>query len=54
MANSRVERSEGYPSITARAHWRRYAAGMATEVVFILALAGAGLVMAVIAAAIWK
>ena len=32
-------RTEGYPSLTAKEHWGRYAAGMATEAVFILALA---------------
>lgn len=47
-------RTEGYPSLTAREHWGKYAAGMATEVAFILVLTGAGLALAAIAMVIWQ
>jgi hypothetical protein len=46
-------RTEGYPSLTAREHWGRYAAGMATETVFILVLTLVGALLAVIAMVIW-
>jgi len=46
-------RTEGYPSLTAREHWGKYAAGMATEAVFILALTAAGFLLALIAMVIW-
>jgi hypothetical protein len=46
-------RTEGYPSLTAREHWGKYAAGMATEALFILGLTGVGFLLAVIAMVIW-
>jgi len=46
-------RTEGYPSLTAREHWGKYAAGMATEALFILALMLVGFVLAVVALVIW-
>jgi len=44
---------EGYPSLTAREHWGRYAAGMFTEALFILALALVGLALALVATVVW-
>lgn len=41
------------PSMTARKHWGRYALGMLTETLFILALTGVGFVLAMIAVVIW-
>ena len=52
MAN-RINREEGYPSLTAREHWGRYALGILTESVFILLLTGIALLLAVIAMWIW-
>ena len=46
-------KTEGYPSLTAKEHWGRYAAGMATEAAFILALALVGFALAVVALVIW-
>lgn len=46
--------SEGYPSLTARQHWSKYALGMATEVLFILALALVGLLLALLGRVIWR
>jgi hypothetical protein len=46
-------KTEGYPSLTAREHWGKYAAGMATEAAFILLLTLVGLALAVIAMVIW-
>ena len=46
-------RGEGYPSLTARKHWGRYAMGIAAESVFILGLTLLALLFAVIAKAIW-
>lgn len=48
------DRVEGYPSLTARKHWGRYAAGMATEAIYILALTTVGLLLAVVGMAIWQ
>lgn len=51
-----VDRSnfeEGYPTLTAHEHWGRYAAGMLTEALFILALTLIAFGLAVIAMAIW-
>jgi len=53
MPNGKTERVEGYPSLTAREHWGKYAAGMATEAAYILALTLVALVLALVAAAIW-
>ena len=49
----RDRRTEGYPSLTAREHWGSYAAGMATEAIFILALTLVGFGLAVLAMVIW-
>jgi hypothetical protein len=54
MANGKSNRSEGYPSLTARKHWGKYAAGMATEAAYVLTLTAAGLILAAIAMVIWK
>jgi hypothetical protein len=55
MAKGKIERrAEGYPSLTAREHWGRYAAGMATEALFILGLTLVGYLMAVVAMVIWR
>jgi biopolymer transport protein ExbB/TolQ len=54
MPNGKFERVEGYPSLTAREHWGKYAAGMATEVLFVLTLTAAGLLIAAIAMVIWR
>jgi hypothetical protein len=54
MANGKSERTEGYPSLAAREHWGKYAAGMGTEALFILALTGIGLILAVVAMVIWR
>lgn len=53
MPEIRSERAEGYPSLTAREHWRAYAKGMLTEVLFVLGLAAIGLGLAAIAMVIW-
>jgi len=47
-------RTEGYPSLTAREHWGKYAAGIATEALFILALTAVGFLLAVIGMVIWR
>lgn len=47
-------RTEGLPSLTARQHWPRYAAGMATEAAFILGLSLIGFLLAVIGMVIWR
>lgn len=49
-----LSRKEAYPSLTARKHWGKYAAGMATEALFILVLSVLALVMAVLAMVIWR
>jgi hypothetical protein len=49
----RSTREQGYPSLTAREHWGRYAAGILTEILFILGLTLIAYVLAVIAMAIW-
>jgi len=54
MANGKLERTEGYPSLTAREHWGKYAMGMATEALFILGLTTVGLLLAVVAMVIWR
>jgi len=54
MPNGKLERSEGYPSLTARKHWGKYAIGMATETLFILGLTLVGFLLAVIAMVIWR
>lgn len=46
-------RRESYPSLTAREHWRDYLLGMGTETLFILALVTMGLLLALIASAVW-
>ena len=47
-------RTEGYPSLTAKEHWGKYAAGMVTEAVFILALTAVAFLMAVVALVIYR
>jgi hypothetical protein len=54
MPRAKLERTEGYPSITARKHWGKYAAGMATETLFVLGLTAIGLLLAAAAIAIWQ
>jgi hypothetical protein len=54
MPREKPERTEGYPSITAREHWGKYAAGMATEALFVLGLTAVGLLLAAIAMVIWR
>jgi len=54
MPNEKVGRTEIYPSLTAREHWGRYAAGMATEALYILVLTAVGYLLAVIAMGIWQ
>jgi len=49
----RIRRDEGYPSLTAREHWGRYALGVLTETAFILALTLVAYGLAVLAMAIW-
>lgn len=49
----RLQKDEGYPSLTAREHWGSYALGMLTETAFILALALVALALAVVALWIW-
>jgi hypothetical protein len=49
----RPTREQGYPSLTAREHWGRYALGIITEILFILGLTLVAYVLAVIAMAIW-
>ncbi len=53
MSNGKSNRAEGYPSLTARQHWGKYAAGVAVETAYILALALIALGLAFVAAAIW-
>jgi hypothetical protein len=54
MANGKSERTEGYPSLAAREHWGKYAAGMATEALYILVLTAVGFLLAVIGMAVWQ
>jgi len=54
MANGKSRRTESYPSITAREHWAKYAAGMGTEALFILGLSLVGFLLAVVALVIWR
>jgi hypothetical protein len=54
MTNGKVERSETYPSLTAREHWGKYAVGMGTEALFILGLTVVAFVLAVVAMVIWR
>jgi hypothetical protein len=49
----RLRKEEGYPSLTAREHWGRYAAGILTETAFILGLTLLAFVLAVVAMRIW-
>jgi len=49
----RLQREEGYPSLTAREHWGSYALGMLTEVAFILGLALAAAALAIVAVRTW-
>ena len=49
----RFKKEEGYPSLTAREHWGRYALGILTETAFVLALTLVAFVLAVIAMRIW-
>ena len=53
MAGDRVNRDEGYPSLTAREHWGKYALGIVTETAFILGLTAIALLLAVVAMRIW-
>jgi hypothetical protein len=54
MPKAKPERFEGYPSITAREHWGKYASGMVAETLFTLGMTGIGLLLAVVAMAIWR
>lgn len=47
-------RTEGVPSLTARANWGKYAVGMAVEALFILALTAVGYLLAVVGMAVWR
>lgn len=47
-------RQEKLPSLTARANWGKYAAGIATEAAFILGLAAVALILAVVALAVFR
>lgn len=51
---ARQNRTEAYPSLTAREHWVKYALGMATEAAYILVLTGIGYLLAMIAMVIWR
>ncbi|HSK48432.1 MAG TPA: hypothetical protein VLA05_10590 [Coriobacteriia bacterium] len=51
---AQMNRTEGYPSLTAREHWGKYAAGVVTEVVFILGLTLMGYLLALVAMVIWR
>lgn len=53
MADQGNHRRESFPSLTAREHWGRYAAGMAVETGFILVLTAVGFALAVLAEMIW-
>jgi hypothetical protein len=53
MPNGKVERTEGYPSLTARKHWGKYAIGMGVEALFILGLTAVGFLLAAVAMVIW-
>lgn len=46
-------RQEGYPSLTAREHWGRYAIGMLVEALYILVLSALAYAGAVVARMIW-
>lgn len=48
-----MARNEGYPSLTAREHWGKYAAGILAESAFILGLTAVSFLLAVIAMWIW-
>lgn len=45
--------TETFPSLTARKHWVKYAAGMLTETAFISVLTIVGLLLALAAKVIW-
>lgn len=49
-----VRRFEAYPSLAARDHWAKYAAGMFTEILFISAVALIGLLIAVSAMVVYQ
>lgn len=48
-----MARTEGYPSLTAREHWGRYALGTFAEVGFIVGLTVVAFALAVLATWIW-
>lgn len=54
MAELANRRDESVPRIVARRHWKRYAAGMATEVMYVLALAAVALAVAVAATVMYR
>lgn len=49
-----ADRTEKVPSLTAREHWGRYAAGMAAETGFILGLSAVAYLLGVIAKLVWR
>lgn len=54
MQTPKSEKTFGLPQLTARENWARYAAGVATEALFILGLTSVGLALAFVATVIWK
>jgi hypothetical protein len=54
VQNPKTEKTFGLPRLTARENWPRYAAGMATEALFVLGLTGIGLLLAIVATVIWQ
>ena len=54
VVNTPTRKHVGFPALTARENWGRYFAGMATEAVYAMLLFAAGILMAVIAFAIYR
>lgn len=54
VVNTATRKHVGFPALTARKNWEHYFAGMATEAVYALLLFAAGILMAVIAFAIYR
>ena len=54
VVNTQTSKHVGFPALTARENWGHYFAGMATEAVYALLLFAAGILMAVIAFAIYR
>lgn len=52
--NNQTRKHVGFPTMTARKNWGRYLGGMGTEVLYALFLYGVGILLALLAMAIYK